>query len=111
MTVALLALWVGGRRERRSRAFARNAALTRFVLEMRHNAVLQARGARMVEVLLSMRPEQVPAGLPPCLSIAALEELPADAYWEDRVWRLPSRRAPLHAAAHYLASLRLQVAD
>ena len=80
VAVALLALWVGGRRERRSRAFARNAAPTRFVLEMRHNAVLQARGARMVDVLLCMGPEQVPAGLPPRLSVTALEGLPADAY-------------------------------
>lgn len=108
----MLALWVGGRRERRARAAARESALARFVLEMRHNAVLQSRGARMVDALLPMGPLTRPAGLPPSLSTAALEALPADAYAPSpQRLRLVWRAVPVAASVLYLASLRLQIED
>ena len=112
VATALLALWVGGRRERRSRRLARDAALTRFRLEMRHNAVLQARGARMIDLLLAMGPQTLPAGLPPSLSTGALEALPADAFVQNAPWwHVPGRKPRPSGAPLYLASLRLQAAD
>ena len=111
VATALLALWVGGRRERRSRHLAREASLTRFGLEMRHNAVLPARGARMVDSLLTMGPETLPAGLPPRLSTSSLEVLPADAFVQVAPWWQPWRKAKRSGATLYLGALRLQAAD
>lgn len=120
----LLALYVGGRRSTNDKAASQRAAITRFVAEMRHNAVLHATNARLVHMAVSSDPAEglLPAHFPLPLSDAALLSLPdvplraitpvKRKVRDPRSWlrRTPRPNQMRQGEVLYLAGLRLALA-